>query len=235
MPVRSLELRIPRRERSLLLGLLGPWSDLLYVPGPGFTSPVDAGLYRSSFFAVPATGHAVRISSLAMPAFGADLCRIRVEPLAAFRRERLGSMFDPSRPGTVYVMRPDRSGGGPALPSRPEWRYSGPPLHMGVVTRIRLLFERGCSGEGDEASRWEADRGLIVSGSEGETCLFLAEPNDAEQVAFAPTLGLYRALVHGAVRTTPGVSTRELLGYGDWAGRLEVEVALVELGSDAPP
>jgi hypothetical protein len=235
MAIRSLDLRIPRRERSLLVGLLGPWSDLLYVPGPGFTSPVDAGLYRSSFFAVPVTGRAVRISSLATPAFGADLCRIRVEPVAAFRRERLGSMFDPSRPGAVYAMRPDRSGGGPAVPSRAEWHYGGPPLHLGSVTRIRLLRERGCSGEGDEASRWEADRGLVVSGSEGETCLFLAEPHDAEQVAFAPTLGLYRALVHGAARTTPGASPRELLGHGDWAGRLEVEVALIELDPDAPP
>jgi hypothetical protein len=232
--VGSLDLRLPLREQRLLSGLLGPWSDLLYVPGPGLTSPVDAGLCRSSFFAVPATGPAVRISSLAMPAFGADLCRIRVEPVAAYRAARLGSMFDPSRQGLVYTIAADRRRG-PTPPDRPEWRYGGPPLaeRLGAVTRVRLLRERVRSRAADQAFGWEADRGLVVSGPEGAACLFLAEPHDEEQVAFFPGLGLHRALVEGAAGAAPGASPRELLGYGEWGEQLEVDVALVGLASSS--
>jgi integrase len=41
-------------------GLADRWSDFLYVPGPDFVSPLDPGLYRSTFVIVPATGRAVR-------------------------------------------------------------------------------------------------------------------------------------------------------------------------------
>jgi hypothetical protein len=234
---RSLDLRLPLREQRLLTGLLGPWSDLLYVPGPGFSSSVDAGLYRSSFFAVPTTGPAVRISSLAMPAFGADLCRIRVEPVASYRPDRLGSLFDPSRQGLVYAMGPDRRGGAPTPPERPEWRYGGPPLaqRLGAVARVRLLHERASVGRGDQAFGWQADRGLVLSGSGEDAWLFLAEPDDAEQVAFVPRLGLHRALVEGTAAAAPGASPRELLGYGDWPEALELEVTLVGLDVRADP
>jgi hypothetical protein len=229
-------LRLPFREQRLLIGLLGSWSDLLYVPGPGLTSPVDAGLYRSSFFVVPAAGPAVRIAALAMPAFGLDLCRIRVEPVGAYRADRLGSVFDPSRQGLVYTIEADRRRRGPMPSDRPDWQYGGPPLaeRLGVITGVRLLRERVRSRAADEAFGWEADRGLVVSGPEGAACLFLAEPHDEEQVAFLPSLGLHQALVDGAAGAAPGASPRELLGYGDQAEQLEVEVALLGLHPDGP-
>jgi len=232
---RSLDLRLPPRERSLLMGLLGPWSDLRYVPGPGFTSPLDPGVYRSSFFAVPAVGPAVRISSLVAPAFGGDLCRIRIEPVAAYRADRLGSLFEPKHRGQVYAMPPDRSDARPTSPIRAEWRYGGPSLaqRFGAVTGLRLLRERGRGGRGQHAFGWHADRGLVVSGPDGQPGLFLAEPHAEEQVALAPSLGLYGALVDRPP-TVPGASPRELLGYGDWTEPPELEVSLVDVGGEAP-
>ena len=106
-----------------------------------------------------------------------------------------------------------------------------------MVTGVRLLRERVRSRPADQAFGWEADRGLVVSGPEGAACLFLAEPHDEEQVAFLPSLGLHQALVDGAAPAAPGASPRELLGYGEWAEELQVEVALVGLAissSDQP-
>ena len=64
------DLRLPEPERRRAAGLVTRWRDLLYVPGPEFTSPLDPGLYRSSFVIVPAEGRAVRVSSFVVPAFG---------------------------------------------------------------------------------------------------------------------------------------------------------------------
>lgn len=230
--MRSLDLRLPADERRLLAPLVGPWRDLLYQPGPGFTSPLEPGVLRSSFFAVPAAGPAVRISALATPAFGGDLCRLRAEPVVAPRPGRLGSLFEPWRRGAVYAMHADRRGGGPRSPAPPEC-YGGPTLapRLGVVAGAWLLRERVRGGRRDDRFGWEADRGLVVGGSDGGACLFLAEPDDVEQIAFVPALGLHTVLLDPTAPVAPGASPRELLGYGDWTEPLEVEVSLIALDS----
>src|SRR5262249_26475525 len=40
----TIELSLPHTERQLLSALAEPWRDLLYVPGPDFTSPLEPGL-----------------------------------------------------------------------------------------------------------------------------------------------------------------------------------------------
>jgi hypothetical protein len=83
---RALALSLPEPERRRAAGLVGGWSDFLYVPWPGFVSPIEPGMYRSSLIIVPAGAEAVRVSSLVVPAFGGELCRLGVEPLHFARR-----------------------------------------------------------------------------------------------------------------------------------------------------
>ena len=42
------------------------------------------------------------------PAFGGELCRLRLEALTHDPPASLGSFFDLSRPGTVYALTPER-------------------------------------------------------------------------------------------------------------------------------
>ncbi len=86
MSAPHVALHLPAHERVLLRSLVAPWRDLLYAPGPGFTSPLDPGAYRTSIVIVPATGPAVRLSSVVMPAFGGELCRLRSRHSRTTRR-----------------------------------------------------------------------------------------------------------------------------------------------------
>ena len=167
------------------------------------------------------------MTSVVQPAFGGELCRLRLEPLA-HRPETLGSFFDPSRRGLVYAM-PSTAGAGPLGPaSRDGWSYDGESLRgqLGEVSRVRVLRERVIGTSGDRPLSWVADRGLLLSGRDGRESLLLAEPLPDEQAVFLPTLGAFRALTDPGHPTMPGATTRELLGYGDWDARLDVELTL---------
>jgi len=225
------DLTLPAPERLRAAGLAAPWSDFLYVPGRGFTSPIEPGLYRSSFVIAPAEGRAVRVSSFAVPAFGGELCRIRLEPLVSFRQEDLGSFFEPARRGVVYAMSPDRRGAVTPSPGRPGWSYDGPTLkpRLGRVARAELIRERVTGGSGDVFA-WTADRGLALTGADGQPCLLLAIPDGDEQVMFARRPGLYTALIDPSAPTPPGAAIRDLLGYGDRPD-LTVDVEIIPLPS----
>jgi len=228
---RIFDLRLPEPERRRAAALATRWNDLLYVPGPGFTAPLEPGLYRSSFVIAPADGPAVRVSSLVVPAFGGELCRLRLEPLVSFRPENLGSFFEPGRRGMVYAMSPDRKGRVVRPPDRPGWSYDGRSLQQRLerVGRVRLIRERVTGGSGDGTFSWVADRGLALTGADGRESLLLAGPDSPEQAAFVTGLGFYRALVDPAAPETPGATVKELLGYGDWEGELRVEVEIEPL------
>jgi len=225
---RAFDLRLPEPERRRAAGLAAGWRDLLYVPGSSFSSPLDAGLYRSNFVIVPADGCAVRVSSFVVPAFGAELCRLRLEPLVSFRLDNLGSFFEPSRKGVVYAMSADRKGTVARPPDRQEWSYGGPPLgpRLERVDRVRLIRERVTGGAGDGAFSWVADRGLALTGAGGEESLLLAVPETSEQSTCLPALGLYRALLDPAAPETPGATVKELLGYGDREESFQIEVKI---------
>jgi len=124
-----VDLTLPAEERDLAASLAATWRDLLYVPGPGLTSPLDPGAYRSSLVVIRGDGAAIRVTSRVMPAFGADLSRLVLELVAPQRPdalgETLGSFFDPAHTGTIYALTPDRTAGATRPPERDEWRYAG--------------------------------------------------------------------------------------------------------------
>jgi len=225
MTGRAIDLRIPDPERRLAAALTTAWRDFLYAPGPGFTSPLDPGAYRSSFAVVPTHGPVVRVSSLVVPAFGGDLCRLRLETLEGYRSESFGSFFEPTRTGRVYALTPGRSAGAERAPERAEWYYEGPALasRLGRVTGLRLLRERG---RGRDYS-WEADRGAVLTDADGGECLLLGAAEPSETVLFLPFPGLFRALLDPRAPPTPGVTARGLLGYGEWPGDLDITVELL--------
>ncbi len=231
MTERRLELILPERERRWAAALAAGLTDLLYVPGPGFASPLDPGLYRSTFLLLLRDGPPLRISSLVVPAFGAELCRLRVEPLQSIRIERLGSLFEPARRGLIFAMSADRRTSTARPPDQPGWCYEGPPLgtRLGAITRVRLLTERATGRLAGEEIGWVADRGVALTGADGQESLLLATPEASEQAAFLPAPGLYRALIDRAAPVTPGATVKELLGYGDWDGPLDVTVELEPL------
>jgi hypothetical protein len=228
---RRLELSLPERERRWAAALAAGLTDLLYVPGPGFTSPLDPGLYRSTFLLLLRDGPPLRISSLVVPAFGAELCRLRVEPLQSIRIERLGSLFEPSRRGLIFAMSADRRTQTARPPDQPGWCYEGPPLgtRFGAITRVRLLTERATGRLAGEEIGWVVDRGVALTGADGQESLLLATPEVSEHAAFLPAPGLYRALIDPTAPATPGATVKELLGYGDWDGPLDVTVELEPL------
>jgi hypothetical protein len=225
------DLRLPEPERRRAAALATRWNDLLYIPGPGFTSPLDPGLYRSTFVIVPAEGRAVRLSSFVVPAFGGELCRLRLEPLVSFRAENLGSFFEPRRRGVVYAMSPDRKTGAARSPHRPGWSYQGPSLQPRLerAAPLRLIRERVTGGSGDSAFSWVADRGLVIAGEDDRAVLLLAGPDESEQATFVISPGFCRALLDPAAPETPGATVRELLGYGDRKDELRVEVEVEPL------
>jgi hypothetical protein len=224
----AFDLRLPEPERRRAAGLAAPWRDLLYVPGPDFSSTLDPGLYRSSFLIVPVEGRAVRVSSFVVPAFGGELCRLRLEPLVDFRPDNLGSFFEPSRRGIVYAMSRDRKAGASRPPDRPGWSYEGPSLapRLAQVGAIRLIREHVTGGSGDAAFSWTADRGLVLTGADGRDSLLLASPEYSEQAAFLPAVGLYRALVDPAAAAVPGATVKDLLGYGDRDEQLQIRLEI---------
>ena len=131
-----IDLVLPAWERTLAASLGSPWRDLLYVPGPDFTSPLDPGSFRSAFVVVPTAGSAVRIASLIAPAFGIELCRLQLEALPAYPDQMLGSFFDPDRRGRVFAMSKENA----APDARSGWSYAGPSLgeRLSRVERVRL-------------------------------------------------------------------------------------------------
>jgi len=229
--IRSLDLSLPEPERRRAAGLCGRWKDLLYVPGPGFASDLEPGLHASSLFIVRDDGRAVRASSFVVPAFGGELCRLRLEPLVSYRPENLGSFFEPARRGIVYAMSPDRSTGVVRPPDRPGWSYEGPSLAplLADVRRVRLLRERVTGGEGDHAFSWTADRGLALTSAAGEETVLLARPAESEQVALVSPPGLYRALLDYTAPVVPGATLADLLGYGDWRPAVNVTIDIEAL------
>jgi hypothetical protein len=230
---RAFDLSLPEPERGRATRLHGQWRDFLYVPGPGFTSPIEPGVYTSSFVIVDAEGRAVRISSFVVPAFGGELCRLRFEPLASYRAENLGSFFDASRRGMVYVMSADRRTGLARPPEEPGWCYEGASLteRLGDVRQVRLLREHVSGGAGDHAFSWVADRGLVLTSSTRDETLLLAQAAASEDAALITPPGLYRALFDPAVLPVPGGSAAELLGYGDRMSPLDISIHLEPLSA----
>ncbi len=94
---------------------------------------------------------------------------------------------------------------------------------------MRLIRERVTGTSGAAAFSWAADRGLALTGAGGEECLLLASPDRSDEVMFVSGMGFYRRLVDPGVPETPGATVRELLGYGDWKGELEIEVEVEPL------
>jgi hypothetical protein len=215
-------------ERALAASLATSWRDLLYVPGPGLTSPLDPGAYRSSLVVIRDDGAAIRVTSRVSPAFGTDLSRLALEPVVPSRAdalgERLGSFFDPARIGTVYALTPDREAGATRPPERADWRYVGPSLapRLGRVTGVRVVREHG-HGAGVS---WSADRGLALTAADGTECLVLAVSEPAEVALFLPALGLHRALLQDRAAPQPGVTVRDLLGHADRDDDVDVTVTL---------
>jgi hypothetical protein len=227
MPGPHVELKLPDRERTLLGPLAYPWRDLLYAPGPGFTSPLDPGAYRTSLVIVPGDGPAIRVSSAVMPAFGGELCRLRLEALSQDPPPSLGSFFDLARTGTVYALTPERGVAAARAPERVEWRYAGASLasRLARIGSLSLLRERGRGPDGS----WEADRGLVITGADGGESLVLAVAEPAEAALFLPSPGLYRTLLDPAAAPKPGVTTRDLLGHGDREEPAEVTIEMLPL------
>src|SRR6185312_8252354 len=206
-----VDLTLPAEERDLAASLAATWRDLLYVPGPGLTSPLDPGAYRSSLVVIRGDGAAIRVTSRVMPAFGADLSRLVLELVAPQRPdalgETLGSFFDPAHTGTIYALTPDRTAGA---------------ARLGQVARVRVVREHG---RGADAA-WTADRGLALTAADGTECLVLAVSEPAEVALFLPLPGLYRALIDGSTAPQPGVTVRDLLGHAEREDDVNVTVTL---------
>ena len=213
MTTPHVDLTLPDTERRLAASLSSPWRDLLYVPGPGLTSALDPGAYRSSLLVVRDDGLAVRVTSLVAPAFGGELCRLRFETPGSSRPSALGSFFEPSRRGTIYAFTSDREAGAARAPDRAEWRYEGASLaaRLGRVGQVHVLRERGRVGTGS----WVADRGLVLRCADGGECMLLGVTEPAEAALFLPAPGLFRALLDPRGAPQPGVTVRDLLGHGE--------------------
>ncbi len=212
----SFDLHLPEPEVRRAAALRDGLADFLYIPGPDFTSPLEPGLYRSTFILVMGGGQAVRVSSFIVPAFGRELCRLRLEPVQNYRPESLGSFFEPARRGLVYSMTGDRQRVASHAPDQSGWSYDGPSLdvRLGKVARVFLLTESVTRRLEGEEIGWHASRGLVLVGADGQESLLLAEPGPGENVAFLPNIGIYRALFDVSA-AAPGASPVELLGYGD--------------------
>jgi hypothetical protein len=227
----TIELALPAAEHALALALGAPWRDLLYVPGPDFTSPLEPGLFRSALVVVPAEGAAIRISSIVMPAFGTELCRVQLEALPDYQADMLGSFVEPERRGRIFVMSTERETLAARPADRAGWSYAGPSLgdRLGRVERVRLIRERVAAKLGGQAVGWTADRGLVIDVRDSEPCLVLASAESAEQALFLPVPRLYRALL-ASTAAAPGATARDLLGYGEWPEALDLALETVGVG-----
>jgi hypothetical protein len=87
------------------------------------------------------------------------------------------------------------------------------------------------AASGEEMVSWVADRGLALPGADGKESLLLAVADSDDRVAVLPEVALYRALLDPTAPLVPGATVRELLGYGDWDGEMEIAVELAEVGS----
>jgi hypothetical protein len=228
---RAVDVTLPETERRWAAALAGSWSDFLYRPGPGFASPLEPGLFRASFLIVPVGAVAVRITSLVVPAFGGELCRLRLEPVPTLPHETFGSFFEPSRRGRIWGMGADRQTPGAYAPDEQGWFYEGAGLapHLGETARVQVLREHIRAGAGAGAHGWTADRGLVFTGVAGGESLLLALPEREEHALFLPAVGSYRLLLDPAAPATPGAGARELLGYGDHEEPFELTVELLPL------
>jgi len=170
----------------------------------------------------------VRITSLVVPAFSGEICRLRFEPLADLPLPVYGSFFEPTRKGRIWRMPSDPREPAARAPEVPDWSYEGPPLTdtFRLITRVRVLREHARGGTGDGAFAWTADRGLVLTGASGAESLLLALPDREEHALFLPAIGPYRVLADPRVPETPGAGVRELLGYGDREKPFEVSVSL---------
>lgn len=228
MVAHRIDLVLPASERALALSLGGPWRDLLYVPGPDFTSPLDPGSFRSAFVVVRAGYPAVRVSSGIAPAFGIELCRLQLESLPAYPDAMLGSFFDPVRRGRVFATSRDAA----APDGLVGWSYAGPSLgeRLARVERIRLIREHVSAKLHGQAIGWTADRGLVIDVAEADPCLLLASAESSEEALFLPVPRLHRVLL-GSAPPVPGATAPELLGYGDWPEAFELAIEVVEVGA----
>jgi hypothetical protein len=228
---RTLDVTLPDSERRWAASLAGAWSDLLYRPGPHFASPLEPGLFRASFVLVPRGAVAVRITSLVVPAFGGELCRLRLEPVPTLPHDTFGSFFEPARRGRVWSMGADRRSPGSHAPEEKDWYYDGPSLAggLGAITRVRVLRERVRAGAGEGGHAWTADRGLVLTSAAGGESLLLALPEREEHALFLPAVGPYRVLVDPGAPATPGAGARELLGYGDHGEPFDLTLEVLPL------
>jgi hypothetical protein len=225
---RAVDLTLSAPERRWAAGLATPWSDLLYSPGPAFASPLEPGLFRASLVVVPVGAVAVRITSLVVPAFGGEVCRLRLEPVPTLPHESFGSFFEPRRRGRIWSLGADRRSAGARAPDEKGWYYEGPALAAGLgeIVRVRILRERVHAGAGEGAYGWTADRGLVLTSAAGAESLLLALPEREEHALFLPAVGPYRLLLDPREPATPGAGARELLGYGDRDDPFEVTVEI---------
>jgi len=176
----------------------------------------------------------MRISSTVMPAFGIELCRLQLEPLPDYRAEMLGSFFEPSRRGRIFVMTQEREALSAHPVDRGGWSYAGPSLgeRLGSIERVRLIRERVSATLDGQAVGWTADRGLVIDVPGSEPCLLLAASESAEQALFLPVPRLHRALLASAA-AAPGATARDLLGYGEWREAFELALETVALPGPA--
>ena len=226
--MRAIDLTLPPPERRWAETLAAPWRDLLYSPGPGFRTPLEPGLFRTAVVILPAGAPAVRVTSLVIPAFGSEICRLRLEPLTDVPLPTFGSFFEPTRKGRIWRMPSDPREPAARAPEEPDWCYEGPSLGaaLGRIARVRVLREQARGGAGDGTFAWTADRGLVLTGESGAESLLLALPDREEHALFLPAIGPYRVLADPSVPETPGAGIRELLGYGDREKPFEVTVSL---------
>jgi hypothetical protein len=231
----TIGLALPAAEHALAAELGAPWRDLLYVPGPDFTSSLEPGLFKSALVVVPTNGPTIRISSIVMPAFGIELCRVQLEALPDYRADMLGSFVEPERRGRIFVMSKEREALAARSTDRTGWSYAGPSLgdRLGRVERVRLIRERVAAKLGGQAVGWTADRGLVIDVRDSEPCLVLASAESAEQALFLPVPRLYRALL-ASTAAAPGASARDLLGYGEWPEAFELALETRVVGAPGP-
>ena len=80
-----------------------------------------------------------------------------------------------------------------------------------------------------QAALWQRLDGLVLTGGDGGECLLLSAAEPSGAALFLPSPGLYRSLLDPAATPPPGVTPRELLGYGEWPGDLQITVDLLPI------